>query len=637
MTSFSQEIPGTLSLLSHFFNQLQTPDWLPHLAKRNLLAPPLSLPDDAGSYGLPLRQWPAGIYLLRMAQSADENCRAAVTDALRGVAGSTHPDVQQIGIEILAALPADEAAALVEFAEGWLTPEARFIVARGPHDLIKSLAQGGEGDAALRVTRAVFKLFDENGELATLFSQHMYEHYLPGAVKAVAPVCKHKAVALVADLLDEAAHLSGRVRDDPPHDYTYYLSSDISEEGIKHDVIDCLIGEVIRAAKLALEADPECIRDVVSIIRSHSPKIFTRLALHVLSLNPGGAPDLAQAYLTDKTLVEATWCRSEYGDLALAWFPSLSKPVQDELLAIIDFVPGTYRDGWKQRFEDHEKTPPTASDERRFYDTTVRDLVWHWRAVLPADRQQALVKVVDEFGEPNAWQERIFEDASSPLSAQDFSARPVDEIVAFLETWRPSSGETRETATALAQELRNAAASNPTLYSANAPRFAELPAIYVRNVLQGLENACKNENKLDWNGALALIATVARHGAEPSLSGMEGDDKDWSWSRKAAVELLASGLRQGAKGIPNANAALVQELILKACSSAPRLPDTEEFEGRYRNSPYFAAQLTSRGAAVELAVLLMFWLSKNRTAKLAKHPVRLSKSFRTFDRYLKPS
>ena len=488
-------------------------------------------------------------------------------------------------------------------------------MAQGPHDLIQKLAQGGEGDTALRMTRAVFKVFDENGNLATLFSRHMYEHYLPRTVQVLAPVCRDKTVALLADLLDQAVHISGKVQGDPPHDYTYYVSGEISEVGPKHDVIGALVGETVRAAKLAIEADPLCTREIVSRIRSHSPAIFTRLALHVLSLNPAGAPELAHAYLTDTDLIEKTWCRTEYGELARAWFPSLAATVQQQIVAFVDSVPGKYLDRCKQRFEEHEKRPPTPDDERNYDASIVRDLLWHWRAVLPADRREG----VEKLGDPDAWRQHIYEPAKSPLTAPDFSARPVDEIIAFLEAWRPSPGEQRETVTALAQNLRNAATGNPALYSANSPRFAQLPAIYVRNVLQGLENAAINKNDLDWTNALGLIAAAVRPASRPP-SGIEGDDPDWSWSRKAAAELLAAGLRQGENGIPFTQAEFVQELILDLYRAAPRLPDTEDFEESYRNFPHFGAQSTVRGAAVELAILFMFWLSKDTDSEVGKAP-----------------
>lgn len=506
--SFVKEIPGALPLLGHFFNRLQTPDWLPHLARHNLLAGPTSPPEEDAGDALLLRQWPAGRYLRRMARLPDAAARASVAEALRDVGTSRHPDVQQMGMEVLAALPADDAALLVDIAEGWLSREARFIMAQGPHDLIKTLAQGGHGADALRLARALFQVFDDDGRLGTLFSRHMYEHQLPSTVKALAPACGVDTVALLSGLLEQAVRISRKVGDDPASDYTYYISGQISEHGTKHDVIDGLIGGIVLAAKLAIETDPRCTRDVVLQIRSHSPKIFVRLALHALSLNPAAAPDLAEAYLTEGDLIEASWCRAEYGELARAWFPLLPAKAQQQILAFVDATPDRYRDAWKQRFEAHQKRPPTPDDERKYNVSIVRDLLWSWQSALPADRQAALKASADELGDPDAWR-RSFDqpDVQVPVEL-DLSAAPIDEIILFLKTWRPSSEEKRQTATALAQRVRNAATDNPALYSKNALRFAELPLLYVRAVLEGLENVSNNRHSIDWNGALALMAPV---------------------------------------------------------------------------------------------------------------------------------
>ncbi|KZD25650.1 hypothetical protein [Tardiphaga robiniae] len=616
VTSFSKEIPGALPLLWHFFNKLETPDWLPHLAKRRLLVAPLSQADEAGDDGIYLRQWPAGRYLLRMAKSHDASTLTLVVAALRDIAASTHPDVQQMGMEILASLPPADAAPLVDLADQWLTPDARFIMAQAPHDLIKSLAQGNEGDAALQVTRSVFKVFEENEKLTTLFSRHMYEHHLPDAVKAIAPVCKIGAVCLISDLLNQAVYLSGKVKDDPPHDYTYYLSGNISEHGIKHDVIESLVGELVRSSKLLIEADPTCTRSVVLAIRKYSPKIFIRIGLHVLSLNPSGAPDLAQAWLTDRDLLEGTWCLTEYGALARAWFPSLPKSIQLEILACVDRAPDQYRGRFKELFEQREKRPPTPQEEQSRDETLVRDLLWHWREALPTERRES----IERLGDPEAWRQRLYEAPKSPQETPELSTAPIDEIVAFLETWRPSSSEQRETITALAQDLRNAAMVRADLYSANAIRFAPLPPIYVRAILEGLSNASNNNNDLDWAGALELVEAVARPVYKHAPSSIEGDDPDWSWSQKAAIGLLASGLRRGAHAIPFVQADLVQQLVLELYRSAPRQPDTDNFEESYSSFPHFGAQATRRGAAVELAILLIFWRSKDEDNELGKRP-----------------
>jgi hypothetical protein len=52
-------------------------------------------------------------------------------------------------------------------------------------------------------------------------------------------------------------------------------------------------------------------------------------------------------------------------------------------------IPDKYLNAWKARFEEHRKKPPDAEDERKFRAATFRDVVWKWRAALPAERQEA--------------------------------------------------------------------------------------------------------------------------------------------------------------------------------------------------------------------------------------------------------
>jgi hypothetical protein len=610
---FSKEIPGALPLLGRFFDRLQSPDWLTHLARRNLLAAPLSELEERGTESSPLDPWPAGRYLERMAGSGNPNARRLVAEALRAVSASTHPHVLQSGIDVLAALPADEAAALIDLAEAWLNVGDRFMVmGQGPHLLIRNLAEGHQIDAAFQLVRTLFKVFEEDGRLATLFGHAMYEHFLPGTVKVLAPLAGMRTVAFLCDLLEQAVHISRRVTDDPPHDYTYHLSSEISEQGIKHDVMDALVGEIVDAAKLALAADPTCMAALIATIRSHSPKIFVRVALHIVSLNPAGAPTVAQALLMDRELIEASWCRKEYAELALAWFPSLPDAVQTQILDLVDSIAGQRRDRWARHVAEHEKRSPTPEENC----SVIGALVWSWRAVLPEGRRRAL----EILGDPEARRNRIFEEPQRPTTTPDLATAAIEDIVSFLATWRPSATDKRETATALAQDLRGAAFSNPALYSARAGQFMELPATYVRNVLQGLTNAAINKNKLNWDGALALIRPILEHRFGSTTSGLEGDDPDWSWSRKAAAELLAHGLREGAEAIAFAHAATVEALILALNRAAPRDPDTENFEESYRSFPHYGAQATTRGTAVELAILYLFWRCKDEHCEIGRSP-----------------
>ena len=621
---FASEIPGALPLQRHFFDKLQTADWLPHLAKQGLFGEPLAGPEEGASGGMRFRQWPAGNYLLRMAKSPDAVTRRGVAEALRKVASSKHPDVQYDGLEILAALPPEESAPLADLAVSWLSPGARNWPMQTPEALIKQLAQGGYREATLKVARALLQIWEQNGHLVTHYAHHMYEHHLPSLVGPLAACCGEDALRLFVDLLHEAARITGRI------DSGHYSMRPMGDDGMtQHDVYESLISAVTRSAATLIQEDATRMRRVVEFLAGYEPKIFVRLYLHVLTSNPAAAPDLATAYLTDPSLIEASWCRDEYSRLALAWFPSLTPEDRTKVLGVIDAMPDKYLNAWKARFEEHRKKPPDAEDEWKFRAAAFRDVVWKWRAALPVQRQEALDRIVQELGDPDAWKEQLFPQDESPLRGTDFLSRPIREIAEFLRTRTPQAEGSRQTVTALAQELRIAAFNNPEVYAAEAAQFAELKPIYVRQVLEGLAMAANNRRKFEWTSVLELItAALARHN-EPidPTTLFDGDDRDWSWASVKAAELLAGGLKQGAEGIAFEHADCVRSIVETLIRIAADQPEIEDLEERYHREPFFAAQATLRGLAVELCVLLVFWLSKDPSSPWVAEPRKALSNF----------
>jgi hypothetical protein len=88
---FVSEIPGAVQLHGYFYDNLQSDEWLPWLAKEGLLAEPL--PDAQVSSVLRLWTWPVGRYLIRMAASPNADTRKAVCDAILALKSSSHADV----------------------------------------------------------------------------------------------------------------------------------------------------------------------------------------------------------------------------------------------------------------------------------------------------------------------------------------------------------------------------------------------------------------------------------------------------------------------------------------------------------------------------------------------------------------
>ncbi|WP_429818434.1 hypothetical protein [Ensifer sp. B1-9] len=235
----------------------------------------------------------------------------------------------------------------------------------------------------------------------------------------------------------------------------------------------------------------------------------------------------------------------------------------------------------------------------------LRKVQWRWRQVLPKDRQGE----VERHGGPDAWLNELNEPDVSPADAAHLANLLVDEIVSFLTDWRPPPQARKVTVSALGQQLRQAAEQNAAAFSEEAAKFSSVPAIYIRRIIEGLTIVVRNNAAVDWHGIPALTRTlVSRVG--PTGNEGESHDADWSWACKAAIELISVGLQLGKEGIGFGLEAEVQAPVISFYeSSSPA--DSESFEENYRRQVYYAATSTSRGAALELCIQLIFWLSKN--------------------------
>lgn len=611
--ALSREIPGALPLLSYFFERLDSADWLDPLAANKLLAASWAGLDDIDD-GLRLQHWPAGRYLVRMAGSSDPTVRAKVAAALRSVGRSEDQDVHWHGAEAIAALPAGEAEPLIDVVDGWLGRDTRLAHSSAVHTILENLVKGDRPEAALSLFGSLYRIVAEDGRATTLFGQHMFEHFLPQDVRVCAVRLGGDLVRLLCQMLDAALRIERRVSDDPPGDYSHHMSGTISEHGTKHGIVDALVGEIVRSARLISTAHPDRLEGVVAEISKYPWRLFTRLRLHILSLDPAAAPELATSNLDDTGLIGETWCNVEYGELAAAWFDRLPEETQTRILSAVDKVPSKYELSWQERFQKSAGREPNDEEKAAFGASVLREVQWRWRQVLPKDRQEK----IERHGDPDAWLNELNEPDVSPADAAHLANLLVDEIVSFLTDWRPSPQAQKVTVTALGQQLRQAAEQNAAAFSEEAAKFSSVPAIYIRRIIEGLTTVVRNKTAVDWKGILALTGTlVSRVG--PTGNEGEGHDADWSWAHKAAIELLSVGLQLGKEGIGVGLEAEVQAQVISFYeSSSPA--DSESFEENYRRQVYFAATSTSRGAALELCIQLIFWLSKNPETAVGKDP-----------------
>ncbi len=617
---FVSEIPGAIQLHLYFYENLASDEWLPFLEEEGLLQEPL--PDEQISGVLRLWAWPVGRYLVRRAASENAATREIVDRALRSLKASTHPDVQRLGLEIIAALPADEAATLTDLVGNWLTADAAHAQA-SPHAIIKRLAIAGHVDAALRVAGAVFQVFEGGGELRAFFDPTMYEHYMNAAVDELAKAGPMLALPQFCDLLLHASRTDRRLRNVREEDYSYYTMGSLTPGQLDGgDILATIIRAIVKFAVAAVAADASSVRAVLDVIAKYSPKILRRIALHVLAMAPAEASDRAAQFLRDTALIDAGWCREEYGELARASFPHLTDEQQRGIVAFIDAIPEQYLESYRARFEEYHKRKPEADDDRKYRETTFRDIVWEWRDVLPSDRRAALDKSVQELGERDTSPWQRFDAAPPSLSRVSMQSQPVEETVAYLEAWCPDPGLQTHTAAGLAGELREAAFAKPEPFSASAAKFVGLRPVFIRRLLDGLTMATSNNATIEWGPCLELLGVIVdrSHVVQSRPVAVPGDDLDWSWTLQAAVGWLTSALTRGAGGIAFIHAPLVQSLVFALYRRTASLIAPAEARRGDSNQPYVAAIQTARGAAVNLCVLLLFWQSKDLSSVIGQAP-----------------
>jgi hypothetical protein len=188
--------------------------------------------------------------------------------------------------------------------------------------------------------------------------------------------------------------------------------------------------------------------------------------------------------------------------------------------------------------------------------------------------------------------------------------------------WRPDPQLQTHTAGGLANELREATAARPDVFSASAAKFGRLRPLFIRHLLDGLRRPTANGARVDWVQCLELVKCILEQSEvmPDGSAAVPGDDPDWSWAVRSAVEWLASALRRGADGVAFVHADTVRIVVLGLHHRVACLPATHEDARVDRKRPYLAALQTARGAAIDLCVLLLFWQSKDPASRIGQAP-----------------
>ncbi len=621
------EMRKNIANCKYFFDQLKSPEWIPHLVSNGLFSDPPAAERTGNTIGFPI--WPASQYLVRMAPLAPDEVLKVLLNIPETDNVRVHFDV----IEAACSLPPRLAAQWAAKEIAWCEKQDRFYLLL--HDdlatLMTHLSRGGETATAIGLARTILSLSpdprttttqDDNApfrmfpEPRTRFDVWMYKKILDEHVPTLVEKCGMQASSLLVELLESALRLSQRSDDvDSDEDYSFVWRPAIEdhEQNHDHEVKDWLVTAVRDAAARLLPSEGVV---VLQSLEQRPYKAFKRLGLHFrrefADLDFAGTAQMmvAPAIFADSGL------RHEYYRLLEAHFGRLSGNLQSQYYELVEKGPA-----WRTEADEQENDKPhtdtiqIAAAVRRWQ----RDRLWPIREFLDHAWRERLGAIVSEYGEPShpdfvSYSTGIQHGPNSPKSASDLKEMSVDELVEFLRRFAgesPPGGDIDEpSAEGLARILAAVVAEEPRKYAEEASRFESLDPTYVRALAHGLRDALQQDLVFAWQPVIALCTWAIQQPREiPGRKGGYLDiDPDWGWARKAIADLLSKGLEKNR---------LTWEMrsdlwgIIEPLTDDPDpIPADESKRGRQGMCPANHSINTTRGGAMHTLIQYALWVRR---------------------------
>lgn len=609
-------IPLSNVVQLRFFTQLRDSSWLQSLANTAFFVrwPPVRVDEETGR--VLIAPWPPGEFLRRAATSDDPAILTLIGEIVTRLSQSDHPGVQLALLQTLIALPPERAAEYAHFVIQWISGPSNDWLAHFVVDLIDRLARGGRGAAALTLFDAAFRLeprADEHDIPQTRFGHGAYEYALGRVARPLVEAAGRPAVESFIGLLRQSGEIAGRFSRAPRDDFSYMWRRKIArDEGNARDVMGALI-DAVRDGSLILAGEPAVTADLVTRLEAEGYPIFRRLALHLLAHRTGAASQLAAARMVDSSLLDASWCRFEFGELACAQFGQLSDADQQRVLDMAQPTQGEI-DSFQERYRGHHGRDPSSEDIAAFQDIWLRDRLWEWRSVLPHTWRQRVMEIAGRLGEPVQIGVVVRAAHVSSQSAAELATFAPIELVAHLQAWAPDSDDPagrRATPSSLANELKRLVYEQPQRFAEHADHFIGLDPTFVRGLLSGFGDAIKAGRPFVWEPLLRLLLWVTLRSDSADQPAQErqraGWDPTWQWAWHAAAEVMRYAFCENLNEIPASGGDAAWAVVERLLEYPPPTHEEEAENNWIDRDPYFVATNSIRGCALIATIYRALW------------------------------
>lgn len=644
MTSWTKPTPEqverALALIAQpqhyrrFFEGLKNPEWIVPLREKNVFAHPPGVSRDEVRGTIGFRQWPAARYLAQMAALAPE----AVIETIISMPETENVWVHEEFVSAALCMPARHAARVAELEIAWLSTRGQLFMLLGEElaKLSVHLAEGGEADTSIRLLSSVLAFTknpvpedvpDDERE-RSLRSRVDVWHYRnilkkfgpPLALKLGVPAFK-----AICDILNGYLEVSEKSRAGTGADHSYIWRPAIEshEQNMEGQFNSSLVAGCRDIAEKLLNEAGVPLAEILALLATFKWTVFRRLQIHLIRLHAPSGSDILREAISSEGHFRDAGVRHEFIELLRGRATDIEAEALNRILQRIEAGPNIEK-FLARELKWRNRTPDEAeiTEYRRVWQRERLD--WFGPA-LPKELSPELRDVLASLPKPEHTEFPFYMSSGwvgpeSPKSESELKALPVEELAGFMKSWEPPA-ESRMEANrrGLGQVVGNIIKENPAPYADTADSFQGLDATYVRALIDGFEQAMRNEKAFPCEKILSLCEWAVA--APREISGRDGrgsdDDPHWGWARQA----IASLLRQAFSGKNLEIASRPQAWrILSAILRDPdppffpaeteRRPEEDTKDG-ILDGPETVSINTPRGQAMHAVIQYALWVRRS--------------------------
>lgn len=504
----------------YFFNRLQNPMWAQPLERAGVFSNPPDLiptPDPNKSLIAP---WPEGNFLARIAPQA---VSLAISVFNRIPKTLKNPIVWNAVVEATLPLEADAACALVDKLKDALESGATHFFAEKIVTITANLALAGKAEAFELADHLMWvppPSEDHDSRVAVFNTEWMFprfSHLGTGKFfKTVVPALESADSERTLKLLLSKIGRINRFSDPDEYGLGIWRRADDSNSSRENIPARLFTASREVAVRQAQSGRAAAVR-IMEVLNERPDKIFRKLKYAVLAKIGEHLPEEIDEVIGSDEAINPPYFLREIPEIVRNQFKNASPWAQQLFLYGLERGPNARQ--VRGRFMDDGSGESLESQIPLIRRQWLRRRLTWFRGQIPKELA-ALAKEADMEGTKPTFQEQELAEVGHYIGggvswiaepsgeAEDFSDRPVEEIVELLRSWTPSeTEEARAITSKLERSLTQFCAGDPDKALDIAARIMAHPVDprFIGSVLVGLRQVGESKS-LDWAAALKFAA-----------------------------------------------------------------------------------------------------------------------------------